>query len=148
MFMLSITIIFCWRLNTKIVEIKSSRKSIEEMIRNFDSAVLKTHKSIADLKHLSSTSLEDIDLKAQKAKVISEDLGYATSSAARLIDRLDERLKEARKFENHVISSSSSKPTHQNDNSSVKDSSDGYYTGGKTIRSFLSRAIGNLSGRE
>ena len=104
--LLVITIIFCWRLNNKIIELKSSKKSLRELVKIFDTAVIKTHKSIADLKNASSSSAEELSISIERANDLLSDLSFINDTAAKLADRLEKDIEQIRKhkeFQSFVV---------------------------------------------
>lgn len=94
--LLIITISFCWKLNKKIIELKDSKKDLGELVKTFDNAIIKTHKSIADLKVLSSNSSTELQQYVNKAGEFISDLSFMTDTAAKLADRLEKAISNAR----------------------------------------------------
>lgn len=94
--LLVLTITFCWKLNSKIVMLKNGRKDLDKMVQNFDIAIVKTHQNIEDLKRLTITSGEDLQLRITKAQELSADLGFMIDKAASLADKLEEGIAVAR----------------------------------------------------
>ena len=94
--LLTLTIGFCWKLNNKIVELKDSRKDLNDLVKTFDIAIIKTHKSIADLKVMSKQSSVDLQLYVKKASELLEDLSFMNDSAGNLADRLENAISTAR----------------------------------------------------
>ncbi len=96
LFMLAVTISFCWRLNNKILELKHSRKDLSELVKTFDTAIVKTHKNISDLKNMSSSSTAELQSYLGKANELIGDLSFMTETAAKLADRLEKNIMEMR----------------------------------------------------
>ncbi len=94
--LLLVTIAFCWRLNKKIIELKDSKKDLGALVQTFDSAIIKTHKSIADLKIMSQTSSDKLQQYVDKAGELISDLSFMTNTAAKLADRLENSIGIAR----------------------------------------------------
>lgn len=94
--LLIITIAFCWRLNKKIIELKDSKKDLGALVQTFDAAIIKTHKSIADLKVMSQTSSAELQQYVDKAGELISDLSFMTNTAAKLADRLENAIGIAR----------------------------------------------------
>lgn len=95
-FMLAVTISFCWRLNNKILELKHSRKDLSELVKTFDTAIVKTHKNISDLKSMSSSSTAELQSYLGKANELIGDLSFMTETAAKLADRLEKNIMDMR----------------------------------------------------
>ncbi|MDJ1407541.1 MAG: hypothetical protein MRQ13_04085 [Candidatus Midichloria sp.] len=58
--LLGMTVMFCWRLNSKITEIKSSRKDMASLVKVFDKAIINTNNSLGALKEASANSAADL----------------------------------------------------------------------------------------
>lgn len=96
LFLLLITITFCWRLNNKILALKDSKKDIGELVKTFDGAIIKTHRSIADLKQISHSSSNELQQYVDKAGELISDLSFMTETATKLADRLEKAIALAR----------------------------------------------------
>ncbi len=94
--MLVVTITFCWRLNNKILELKSSRKDLTDLVKTFDTAIIKTHKNISDLKSMSASSTQELQSYLGKANELIGDLSFMTETAAKLADRLEKNIMDIR----------------------------------------------------
>ena len=97
--LLIITIVFCWRLNNKIIELQSSKKSLREVVKIFDIAVIKTHKSIADLRNISASSAEELRHSISRANDVLGDLTFINDTASKLADRIENDIDEMRKLQ-------------------------------------------------
>lgn len=117
--LLIITIIFCWRLNKKITELKDSKKDLGALIQTFDSAIIKTHKSIADLKVMSQTSSTELQQYVDKAGELISDLSFMTNTAAKLADRLETAIGVARNEISHQSANNSQNIFNNNINSTI-----------------------------
>jgi hypothetical protein len=95
-FLLVVTISFCWRLNNKILELKSSRKDLTDLVKTFDVAIIKTHKNISDLKSMSTSSTAELQTYLGKANELIGDLSFMTETAAKLADRLEKNIMDIR----------------------------------------------------
>jgi hypothetical protein len=96
LFLLLVTIAFCWRLNNKILELKDSKKDLGALVKTFDGAIIKTHKSIADLKQISHSSSVELQQYVDKAGELISDLSFMTETATKLADRLEKAIALAR----------------------------------------------------
>lgn len=96
MLLLVLTIVFCWRLNSKIIELKSGRKDLIDLVKSLDAAVIKTNANISDLKGMAQNSaIELTDLVAKSQDNIN-DLSFMNDTAAKLADRLERDIAESR----------------------------------------------------
>ncbi|WP_339041021.1 DUF6468 domain-containing protein [Candidatus Lariskella endosymbiont of Hedychridium roseum] len=94
--MLSMTVVFCWRLNRKIVELKDSRKDLKNLVQALDNSILQTHKSLASLKEASSTAASQLDAHTKLSKELVNDLSFMNGSASKLADRLESAISRAK----------------------------------------------------
>lgn len=123
-FLLVITIGFCWKLNNKIIEIKGSRKDLVDLIKTLDNAIVKTNKNIADLKIMSSNSTVELQSYVEKARELLADLSFMTDTASHLADRIERGMTELRKSNDALSARSFSEnidniiSSHSNENSS------------------------------
>jgi len=95
-FLLVVTIAFCWRLNNKILELKHSRKDLTDLVKTFDTAIIKTHKNISELKSMSASSSVELHTYVTKASELIGDLSFMTETAAKLADRLEKNIVDIR----------------------------------------------------
>ncbi|MBS0236561.1 MAG: hypothetical protein JSS50_04410 [Proteobacteria bacterium] len=106
--LLGLTIWFCWRLNGKIAALRESKHDLSEMVKTFDSAIAKTHKNVAELKAMSTSSSQELQLYINKAGELIGDLSYMTEAASKLADRLESGISKARHSNNPSIGVASS----------------------------------------
>jgi hypothetical protein len=95
--LLSLTILFCWKLNKKIIELKSSKTDMLNLVKSFDTAIVKTNKSISDLKVMSANSTVELQNYLNKATELINDLSFMTETASKLADRLETGILDVRK---------------------------------------------------
>ncbi|MDF2966180.1 MAG: hypothetical protein K0Q51_1568 [Rickettsiaceae bacterium] len=94
--LLVMTIIFCWRLNNKIIELKSGRKDLLELVKTLDSAILKTNTNISELKVMSQNSAVELSGLVSQAQEYISDLNFMNETALKLADRLERNISDAR----------------------------------------------------
>ena len=133
------TIFFCWRLNNKIIQLKDSRKQLLELIQTLDQAILKTNTNITDLKRMSQNSAVELNDLVTKAKGNINDLSFMNETAARVADRLEKGISEARYIQDKIRETSVVPVKSEDDiaNQSDMDSSNDNAQG---FRSSFSRA--------
>jgi hypothetical protein len=95
--LLAITIVFCWRLNNKILEVKSSRQDLVELIKTLDNAISRTNKNIAELKTMSASSTNELQVYVEKARELIGDLSFMTDTASSLADRIEKGMNNVKK---------------------------------------------------
>ncbi len=96
MLLLGLTIVFCWRLNNKITDLRSGRKELLELIKSLDNTIIKTHTNINELKNMSQNSFSELSILVSNAKANIADLAFINETAMKLADRLERGMKEAR----------------------------------------------------
>jgi hypothetical protein len=101
--LLTVTIYFCWRLNTKISEIRGSRQDLIDLVKTFDQAVVKTNKNISDLREMSTSSTDELQAYVEKAGELLKDLAFMTDTAAHLADRLEKGIVTVRSQPNVTV---------------------------------------------
>ncbi len=94
--LLSLTIGFCWKLNSKIHELKSGRKELLELIKTLDAGIIKTNANIHDLRIMTNNSSLELNTLVNKAAELIEDLGYMNDTAQGLADRLERNIVQSR----------------------------------------------------
>lgn len=96
MALLTLTIVFCWRLNNKIMELKAGRRDLLELIKTLDSAIIKTNANIGELKVMTQNSALELNSLVNQAQELISDLSFMNDTAHRLADRLDNSISESR----------------------------------------------------
>lgn len=94
--MLSMTVVFCWQLNRKIVELKDSRKDLKNLVQALDNSIIQTHKSLASLKEASSKAASQLDAHTKLSKELVNDLSFMNGSASKLADRLESAISRVK----------------------------------------------------
>lgn len=101
--LLGMTVAFCWRLNSKIAEIKSSRKDIANLVRVFDGAIINTNNSLTALKEASVNAAMDLKKYTIKSNDLISELAFMNDTAVRLADRLENILSDAKEVEARCV---------------------------------------------
>jgi hypothetical protein len=96
MMLLIMTIVFCWRLNSRITELRSGRKELLELIKSLDNTILRTHTNISELKNMSQNSAIELNILVNRAKENINDLNFINETSVKLADRLERNMSEAR----------------------------------------------------
>ncbi len=84
------------RLNSKIMELKSGRRDLLELVKTLDSAILKTNTNITELKVMSQNSAVKLSQLVSKAQEHIDDLNFMNETAVKLADRLEKNISDAR----------------------------------------------------
>lgn len=96
MALLAMTIVFCWRLNSKIAELKAGRKDLIELVKTLDKAILQTNTNITELKVMSQNSAVELSTLVAQAQESINELSFMNETAAKLADRLERNITESR----------------------------------------------------
>ncbi|CAG7591751.1 MAG: DUF6468 domain-containing protein [Candidatus Midichloria sp.] len=102
--LLGMTVMFCWRLNSKITEIKSSRKDMASLVKVFDEAIINTNNSLGALKEASANAAVDLKKYTIKSNELISELAFMNDTTVRLADRLENVLFEAKDIETRCLS--------------------------------------------
>ena len=87
--LLLLTIGYCWRLSKKVSALNSSRKELQNIIKEFDRAITKADTSITSLKTLSQEADEQLKRHIEKARFLTNDLAFLTHKGDSIADRLE-----------------------------------------------------------
>ena len=102
--LLGMTVAFCWRLNSKITEIKSSRKDMANLVKIFDDAIINTNNSLSALKEASANAAVDLKKYTIKSNDLISELAFMNDTAVRLADRLENLLSDTKDIESRCFS--------------------------------------------
>ncbi len=114
------TIFYLWRMNRKIVELRNYKSEFIELIGTFDDSILKAESFLDEMKTINNKSFQHISEKYDKAKYIADDLAFLTDRACDLADKLDDKIKEARKADNLLPRSNPFPNINQNPKNEIK----------------------------
>lgn len=96
--MLGMTMVFCWQLNKKIIELRQSKQYMLDLVKNFDSAVINTHKSIMTLKETSTNATIELRTNVVKAEELVKDLAFLNQTGTAIADNLENFVHNAKNF--------------------------------------------------
>lgn len=85
--LLLITIVYCWRLNSRIRILQDSKSELARIIREFDESTQRATDSIAEIHEATSRLSENIQHKIDKANFIATDLDMIIEKGNRLAGR-------------------------------------------------------------
>ena len=90
---LCLTIVFCVRLNSRIITLQQNKAEMEGLIKSLDTVIINSYNNIVSLKEIT----EKADFTRQKyvkeANELADDLSIMISSGNRLMQRSDESIK-------------------------------------------------------
>jgi hypothetical protein len=108
--LLSVTLFFCWRLNTRIKILQDNRSELAETIREFDACTRRAAESIAEIHTATQRISENIQHKIDKANFIADDLQFIMERSAKMADKLDPSASSASRGSSSQASAPSSRP--------------------------------------
>ena len=95
--LLTVTIVFCWRLNGKIAEVKSNSAELSGFLGNFESSILDAQQNIATLRDTAGEFCADLNSGNKRAQELLSDLNIMVDVAAKLSDKLEAQIEQAKK---------------------------------------------------
>ncbi len=93
--LLTMTIMFCWRLNSKLLELKRSRNDISKLVRVFDESIIRTNQSISELKEASAKASEELRKSCYKTHELINEISFATDTSSRILRDLEDAVSRA-----------------------------------------------------
>ncbi len=94
--LLFVTILYCWRLNTRIRVLQDSRSELAEIIREFDESTRRATDSIAEIHTATARLSENIQHKIDKANFLADDLQYMIEKGSKLAGKTEPAMERAR----------------------------------------------------
>jgi hypothetical protein len=94
--LLIVCIIYCMKLNKKIMALHRNKNDFAKGIKYFDDAILRAETSIVELRNVSTTVVVDLHDTINKAQNIISDLSFMVDRAANLTDKLEISITDAR----------------------------------------------------
>lgn len=94
--MLGFTIGYCLKLNRNITELKNSRKELIELVKTFDTTMIDTHKSIANLKEIANTAAVELKNQIGVAEELNNDLSFMNNTASKMADKMEKMIDLSR----------------------------------------------------
>ncbi len=93
--LLGITVLFCWRLNGKLLELKKSRGDMSKLVKVFDESIIRTNQSIAHLRDIATQASEELKKQHYKTHELIDQISFANDTSSRVLKRLEDTLSEA-----------------------------------------------------
>jgi uncharacterized protein DUF6468 len=87
--LLGVTLFLIWKLNKKLVILRSTREELALLMKGFDEAIMRAEMSINDLKQIGKETTVLIQDKIDKANYLSNDLTFMTDRGAELADKME-----------------------------------------------------------
>ena len=85
--LLLVTILYCWRLNSRVKLLQDSKSELATIIREFDESTRRATDSIAEIHKATSRLSENIQHKIDKANFLANDLDYMIEKGSKLAGR-------------------------------------------------------------
>lgn len=82
--MLIVTIIYCWKLNSRIRLLQDSKSELAEIIREFDESTKRATQSIGEIHEATARLSENMQHKIDKANFLADDLQYMIEKGSKV----------------------------------------------------------------
>jgi hypothetical protein len=86
--MLVTTVVFCARLNRRILVLQDSKGDMAQLIRQFDEATQKASNAVGELQDASAKLQDDMNTKIQKANFIADDLAFMIEKGNKVAEKM------------------------------------------------------------
>lgn len=90
---LCMTIVFCLKLNSRIIALQNNKAELEGFIKSLDTAIINSHRSILNLKEITEKAEASRQKYVTEANELANELSTMISSGNRLMQRSDENIK-------------------------------------------------------
>ena len=88
---------YCWSLHRKIKELQDSKFDFVEILRQFDSALVKADSSVENLSTLTDNASKSLNEAIGKAQMLSNDLMIMNEFGANVAEKLERTINKGRK---------------------------------------------------
>lgn len=102
-FLLCITILYCWKLNRKIVELQHGKKEIKNLIKEFDHAILRAEEGVAELKLTGRSLSKELQENIKTSSQMVEDLNFMIGRASVATEKLEQQITASRDTESRLF---------------------------------------------
>jgi hypothetical protein len=93
---LSVTVVFCWKLNIKITQLQSNKSEMVDFIKSLDTTIINAHKNIVSLKEATQNASEERKKYISEGTELANDLSFIIDSGNRLINRIEKAVEAAK----------------------------------------------------
>lgn len=87
--LLVVTIVACFRLNTRIRVLQDSKSDLAKLIKQFDETTERATASIVDLQAATKRIGENIQTKIDKANFLADDLSFMIEKGSKIADQME-----------------------------------------------------------
>jgi hypothetical protein len=101
-FLLILSIWYCYSVHGKINELQKSKIEFNQMLKEFDGAILRAEASVTELNKLNNGSYKKIQDVTQKAEILSDDLNFMNDMASEAATRLESAIANARNIQKTI----------------------------------------------
>ena len=96
---LGVTIVFCWKLNNKITELKSNKSEMIDFVKSLDNTIINAHKSVVSLKEVTQNASDERQKYVKEGNELANDLSFMIDSGNRLISRMEKAIETVKALE-------------------------------------------------
>lgn len=94
--LLTITIVFCWKLSRRIRVLQDSKSELSQLISQFDASTERATASILEIQGASKRITENIQAKLEKANYLADDLAFMIERGSKLADHMASGISSSR----------------------------------------------------
>ena len=102
-FLLVPTILYTYRLNKNLNEMRKNQASLAKLVSALNEATFKAENSIPKLKTVTENSSEGLKEVVENAKELKDDLTFINERADNLADRLEQVISDSRSITNNKV---------------------------------------------
>lgn len=97
--LLLVTIGYCWRLNTRINQLRQGRHEMNQFLTDFNSSIQRAEWNIHELKQTSQITDETLRAQLDKGRLLANDLTFLIERADNVADVLEQYIKHTRNLQ-------------------------------------------------
>lgn len=94
--LLTATVLYCRKLNKRIMVIQDSRKDLQKFVKEFDQTVLRADRAIETLKTLGDATHKAIHNETKKAQFLVNDLSFLAQKGEDIAENLERQMQMSR----------------------------------------------------
>jgi hypothetical protein len=93
--LLCLTIVFCYRLNGKMVELHKSKAELSKLFKHFDQVITRAEVGMAEFRRVSKQSAFQLEELGQSSRHLMEDLAQIMERGKSVMHALEDAMREA-----------------------------------------------------
>lgn len=89
--LLTMTVVYCFKLNTRIRILQDSKSEFSQLITRFDETTQRAQASIQELQTISAKVNEQLSARLDKANFLADDLAFMIEKGGKIADQMENR---------------------------------------------------------